>query len=126
MSREIKYIFIACPYVSNKSKGVRRACMAADTLMTLGAIPFNPLLFHFQDLIHPRDRDIWIAQDRAWLELCDSILRLPGESKGADAEVAYARELGLQIFDDLGGLLRALRVQQRENEDVTSCKCEPE
>jgi len=32
------------------------------------------------------------------LELCDAILRLPGASKGADADVALAREKGIPVY----------------------------
>lgn len=34
------------------------------------------------------------------LERCDAILRLPGESKGADLDVQRARQLGLRVFAD--------------------------
>src|ERR687886_1635248 len=32
------------------------------------------------------------------LEHCDAVLRLPGESKGADRDVAIARDLGLPVY----------------------------
>lgn len=32
------------------------------------------------------------------LTKCDAVLRIPGESRGADLEMAKARELGKQIF----------------------------
>jgi hypothetical protein len=32
---------------------------------------------------------------------CDAVLRLPGESKGADEDVRLAKERGLQVFDRL-------------------------
>jgi hypothetical protein len=35
------------------------------------------------------------------LERCDAVLRLPGESKGADMDVARARELGLRVCFDV-------------------------
>lgn len=35
------------------------------------------------------------------LRRCDAILRIPGESKGADLDVLRAGELGLRIFTDL-------------------------
>ena len=35
------------------------------------------------------------------LARCDAVLRIPGESKGADLDVQRARQLGLQIFSDL-------------------------
>ena len=35
------------------------------------------------------------------LECCDAVLRIPGESRGADADVARARDLGLAIYSDV-------------------------
>jgi hypothetical protein len=35
------------------------------------------------------------------LERCDAVLRIPGESKGADQDVAIARERGLPVFFSL-------------------------
>lgn len=36
------------------------------------------------------------------LEHCDGVLRLAGESKGADGDVAQAHRLGILVFTDLG------------------------
>ena len=35
------------------------------------------------------------------LEKCDAILRIPGESRGADIEMSKARELGKIVFESL-------------------------
>ena len=35
------------------------------------------------------------------LRHCDAVLRLPGESTGADQDVAIANELGLPVYHDL-------------------------
>jgi len=35
------------------------------------------------------------------LTRCDAVLRIKGESKGADQDVAIAKELGLKIYYDL-------------------------
>lgn len=50
--------------------------------------------------------------DAAWQEIlypvanrlitrCDAVLRLPGESKGADEDVRLAKELGLAVYHQL-------------------------
>ena len=36
------------------------------------------------------------------LEKCDAVLRIPGESKGADLEMGKARDMGKIIFQSLG------------------------
>lgn len=38
------------------------------------------------------------------IERCDAVLRLPGESRGADLDVARARELGLMVLSDVSEL----------------------
>jgi hypothetical protein len=38
------------------------------------------------------------------IERCDAVLRIPGESKGADMDVARARELGLLVCFDVSEL----------------------
>ncbi len=35
------------------------------------------------------------------LEKCDAVLRIPGESKGADQDVAIAEKRGLKVYYDL-------------------------
>ena len=41
---------------------------------------------------------------RRLLQRCDAVLRIPGESRGADQDVALARELGLPVFGDAAEL----------------------
>ena len=43
------------------------------------------------------------------LERCDAVLRLPGESRGADLDVARARELGLPVYFSIDELPRRAR-----------------
>jgi hypothetical protein len=38
------------------------------------------------------------------LECCDAILRIPGESRGADLDVSRARQLGLPVYTDVNEL----------------------
>lgn len=47
----------------------------------------------------------WLGIDLAWVGVADAVLRLPGESTGADMETAYARERGIPVFDTIGEVL---------------------
>jgi hypothetical protein len=38
------------------------------------------------------------------LECCDAVLRIPGESRGADLDVAHALELGLPVYKTIDEL----------------------
>lgn len=46
----------------------------------------------------------WIGVDLPWVAVADAVLRLPGESAGADQEVAEACRLGIPVFATLGDL----------------------
>jgi hypothetical protein len=46
----------------------------------------------------PLARQIMDPPAERLLEHCDAVLRLPGESTGADRDVAIARERGLPVF----------------------------
>jgi hypothetical protein len=48
----------------------------------------------------------WIGVDLPWVAASDAVLRLPGESTGADMEVAEARRLGIPVFTDILDLVR--------------------
>lgn len=92
-------VYIASPYTKGDvGANVRRQIDAADDLMNMGLLPFAPLMAHFHHMIHPHEYEYWITYDLGWLESCDCLLRLEGESVGADVEVEKAKELGLPIF----------------------------
>ena len=94
-------IYIAGPYTKgDTAMNVRASIFAQDYIeATLGHMAYNPLLSHFQHLLIPHtDVNYWYEKDILWLKECDAILRLTGESTGADREVEIARELGLKIY----------------------------
>lgn len=91
-------VYIAAPYTSNPEKNVRRALEAADVLLKLGYTPFVPHLFHQWHGLSPKPYGEWMSIGEAFLVRCDAVLRLPGESKGADAEVKLAQELDKPVY----------------------------
>jgi hypothetical protein len=40
------------------------------------------------------------------LSMCDAVLRIPGESRGADLECDLAREMGMPVYSSLGDIPR--------------------
>ena len=54
----------------------------------------------FRDLTHAD----WLAMDKAVVERCDAVLRLPGESAGSDIETAHAAAVGVPVFYSLTSL----------------------
>jgi len=82
-------VYIAAPYTEgDRSENVRRAIDAATRVLDAGHEPWCPLLSHFWDLIHPRPWEVWMRLDLAWIECAEAVIRIPGESKGADIECA--------------------------------------
>jgi hypothetical protein len=98
-------VFISSPYTKGDGAvNVRRQIDAVDALMNNGFAPFAPLYSHFQHLVHPRPYHDWIDIDLFWVGECDCVLRLYGESKGADMETEHAHKLGKPIFYSLDEL----------------------
>jgi hypothetical protein len=103
----MKKVYIASPYtLGDVAVNVKTQIDTADELITLGFIPFVPLMSHFQHMIHPRPYDDWLDIGLEWLSVCDCLLRLPGKSAGADFEVLQAQELGIPVFYSLNELIK--------------------
>ena len=94
------YVFIAAPYDGSgtQAQNVSRVLEIAAQLQDRGYVVYVPHLSHFADIVTPLPRSRWVTQSLAWLARSDVVLRLRGESPGADAEVARAHELGLPVF----------------------------
>ncbi len=106
-------VYIASPYtLGDVAVNVKRQIDVADQLMNLGFAPFAPLYSHFQHMVHPRPYQDWIKIDLEWVKSCDCILRLEGDSSGADGEVEYAKQLGLPVFYDIKVLERRYNQNQ--------------
>lgn len=104
------YIYIACPYtVGDRTINVLRCIQAADDIARTGHIPFAPLLFHYWDRRIPHSYEFWIDQSMAWLYRCDILVRLPGESAGADKEVEAAFNRNMKVYYGLGDLFRGFK-----------------
>jgi hypothetical protein len=101
----MKAVYIASPYTKGDVvENVRKSLQAADQLSALGYLPFAPLLSHFWHFLSPHPYEFWTSMDLEWVLRCDCVLRLPGESSGADAEVKLARERGIPIFYSVAAL----------------------
>lgn len=103
----IKKVYIASPYsIGDQAKNVKRSMDAANELFDNGFIPFIPLLSHFQHMVHPRSYQEWIDYDLIWVESCDAILRLSGESTGADMETDHASKNNILVFNSIEELIK--------------------
>ncbi|MFA5307363.1 MAG: DUF4406 domain-containing protein [Candidatus Babeliales bacterium] len=102
----MKTVYIASPYTKGDvAVNVRKSLEAADKLLELGFIPYAPLLTHFWHLISPKPVETWYAFDNEWVSRCDCLLRLEGESSGADNEVLLADNLGIPVYFNIHDLI---------------------
>jgi hypothetical protein len=100
-------IYIAGPLSADTKEIVfancQRAVDAGIELMRKGHFPFVPHLSLWTNTRAKVKHDVeftweqWMKLDDAFLQCCDALLYL-GSSRGADQELARAKELGLQIF----------------------------
>lgn len=98
---EIK-VYIASPYtLGDVAVNVKTQIDMVDMLMDKGFVPFAPLYSHFQHMVHPRPYQDWINIDLVWVLVCDCLLRLKGESSGADGEVELAKKNNIPVFYSL-------------------------
>jgi hypothetical protein len=103
-------IYIASPYsIGDKEQNVMRQIEAMSELMDHGLIPFAPLLAHYVDIVHPKPYTIWLQYCMRWVMTCDILLRLPGESEGADMEEVTALVNNMPVFYSIEELLEHLK-----------------
>lgn len=115
MAREPLRVYIAGPITKGDLRfNIHRAETMFYRLLKAGFAPFcphwscyasGPLLtpdgrvYAIAAAVHPGTSHAdWVALDLAWVRVADAVLRLPGESTGADAEVAEARRVGVPVF----------------------------
>ena len=95
----MKKVYIASPYTKGDvAVNVHKQMECADSLIALGFAPFVPLYSHFQHMFFPRPYEDWIKLDNEWVLSCDCLLRLEGESKGADLEVDLALINNIPVY----------------------------
>ena len=95
-------VYIASPYtIGDTAVNVKRQIDMFHTLRNNGFYPFAPLHSHFLHMFEERGYEDWLEWDFVWLESCNCVLRLDGESSGADREVKHAEELGILVFYSL-------------------------
>lgn len=108
----MKTVYIASPYTKGDvALNVRKSLEYADRLLEVGFIPYAPLLTHFWHLISPKPVDEWYRIDNEWVVRCDCLLRLQGESSGADKEVELAKSYGIPVFYSISELVKHERMK---------------
>ena len=95
-------VYIAGPYTQgDQFINVRNTIVAGQEVYDAGGIPVLPLMAAFWHLIIPGPYEQWMEIDLALLERCDAMIRLPGDSPGADREAMFAAERGIPVYDSV-------------------------
>jgi hypothetical protein len=115
-------ILIAGPYRSGTeddparmAQNLARLEAAAWPIFAAGHVPMigvwvaRPVLRSAgePDPVGPLGEQVMYPTAQRLLAHCDAVLRLPGESTGADQDVAIAHERGLPVFYELDQIPRA-------------------
>lgn len=103
-------VYIAGPYTKGDvGENVREAVNVGDIVASEGHTVFIPHLTHFWHIIHNHSYEFWMKQDEEWLKCCDALVRIDGESAGADKEVALAHSLGIPVYHSPYEFLRSIK-----------------
>lgn len=94
----MKVVYISSPYtLGDVAKNVKVQMDAAHRIMDLGHCPIWPLASHFLHIDRARPVRDWMEVDIELVKRSDVVLRLPGESAGADEEVMEALKADVPV-----------------------------
>lgn len=111
MSQRLR-VYVAGPISKGDLReNIKQARQAGDRLLKAGFAPYVPHLTCYwagdtpEVLPSGTTHEDWMGLDLPWVAVADAVLRLPGESPGADQEVAFAKELGIPVYMDVEELI---------------------
>lgn len=91
-------VYVAGPYTKpDPCITTHDAIETANSIVDV-CVPLIPHLSHFWHTMTPQPYEFWTDLDFVYLSRCDAMLRIPGDSLGADAEEVAAHEWGIPVF----------------------------
>lgn len=105
-------VYIAGPYTAGAWEyNIRNVVEAADRVVEAGHAPFIPhTMTTLWALVSPRPKEEWLEFDLEWLDACDCLVRIDGESPGAEVEVEHAEDVGMPVYDGVDAFLEGVGV----------------
>lgn len=91
-------VFIAGPM--RKGDCLGNMCQALAAFAELTAAGYAPMCPHFSffvDGLYRFSHSEWLEIDLPWVAASNAVLRLPGESIGADRETELAQTMGIPV-----------------------------
>ena len=89
---------------------VKKAMDVTNELIERGFAPYCPHLTHFLHINNFQPYEKWLELDLEYLKVCDMLLRIPGDSNGADKEVEFAKSNDIKVFYSLNDLVRNQKI----------------
>ncbi len=101
-----KRVYISGPMTIGKwEENIRQAEEAAKRLRDVGFSVLCPQLTGKMTGHSKIPHDVWIENDLSWVECAELILRISGESRGADAECNHAKSFSIPIYHNIEELI---------------------
>lgn len=98
-------VYVAGPISKGDTEwNVLCALTTAEKLLKEGMIPYVPHLTVYWNRIYQHSWEEWLNMDEQWLLLCDALIRIAGESRGAEREEKFAASYGIPVFHTIGAL----------------------
>lgn len=103
-------IYLSGPLTTGDTIGnIRKAIELGAALIDIGyvvIIPHEKALL--MEMLNPKSYDEWLDYDFKCILRCDGVFRMPGESRGGDAEVGFAHQNGIPVYYSVQRLLHEL------------------
>jgi len=114
-------VYVAGPMTKGRwEENTRAAIDAGAVLMRNGFEPFIPHLYCLLDMVHPQHYERWMDLDFSYIRVCECLLRIPGESTGADREIEYATTRNLPVFTNVADLITWRDEQQQKVRELAT------
>jgi hypothetical protein len=111
---KIKRVYVAGPITKgDQFINVRNAIIAGTKILEAGYHPFIPHLTCIWHMCCPGDYERWMAYDFTWIEVCDALIRLPGESSGSDREVLFAASKNIPVYFSVESFLNDMKASEQ-------------
>lgn len=92
-------VYISGPItLGDREDNIKRALNAGEKVWALGFAPYIPQLSYYYNDVYPHTWEEWLELDETIIKSCCAVIRIPGESKGADREVEFAIQEMIPVF----------------------------
>lgn len=92
------FIYVAGPISKDPFGCVAQAASVFQPLRAKGWVPFLPQWSVIHQMVDPVEYEDWMSYDEEVIRHCKALVRLAGESPGAEREVRFAQSLHIPVY----------------------------